>query len=70
VSIERGKLLEQVCARLPSTVIEELRIYMRERERLTEAPFTLSLVVREILVRWADDRRVKRQGSAQARARG
>ncbi len=54
---EREKLLEQVCTRLSTDTVTELDAYVREREREAKVPLTRSLGVREIIERWAADRR-------------
>ncbi len=54
---EREKLLEQVCTRLSADTVTELDAYVREREREAKVPLTRSLGVREIIERWAADRR-------------
>lgn len=60
---ERDKLLEQVCARLPSETVTELDAYVREREREARVPLSRSLGVREILEEWAEKRRRERSAS-------
>jgi hypothetical protein len=57
VSGEREKLLEQVCTRLSADTVEVLDAYVREREREARVPLTRSLGVREIIERWAAERR-------------
>lgn len=54
---EREKLLEQVCTRLSADTVEALDAYVREREREARVPLTRSLGVREIIERWAAERR-------------
>ncbi len=54
---EREKLLEQVCTRLSADTVTELDAHVREREREARVPLTRSLVMREIIERWAADRR-------------
>jgi hypothetical protein len=53
----RGKLLEQVCARLSSDTVDELDRYVREREQEARVPLSRSLGVREVLEAWAEERR-------------
>ena len=54
---EREKLLEQVCARVPVEVVDEIDAYIRAREREARVPLSRSLGVGEILVKWAHERR-------------
>lgn len=57
MSVERDKLLEQVCARLSSDTVDELDSYVREREQEARLPLSRSLGVREILEAWVRTRR-------------
>lgn len=57
----REKFIVQMCTRVDEPTALEVDLHVRERQAQTSAPFSRSLVVREILGRWAAER---------ARARG
>lgn len=54
----REKLTAQVHARVPDAVLAEIHVRVRERERETGLALSTALIVREILVEWAEGRAV------------
>lgn len=53
---EREKLTHRVCARLDEATVTEIDAYQRERERTACTPLSRSVVMRELLEAWAQER--------------